>query len=164
MHSWGWGAAQARCKGSVFFKRKFPFTCLGGLPHCQQLSLPQHVSTTPLHSGASSFVTLRRRKSSGRQRCWAKKSRIASVWRTKFDALEAEELRYAVEDTPMRERLAACCRYHFYASPRSFLASAPTSSHESEFSEYSHDFPMRCKCADCPSQYTRAPQWLEHTQ
>ena len=48
----------------------FSFTCLGGLPHCQQLSLPQHVSTTPLHSGASSFVTLRRRKSSGRQRCW----------------------------------------------------------------------------------------------
>ena len=42
----------------------------GGLPHCQQLSPPQHVSTTPLHSGASSFVTLRRRKSSGRQRCW----------------------------------------------------------------------------------------------
>ena len=30
-------------KGSVFFKRKFSFTCLGGLPHCQQLSLPQHV-------------------------------------------------------------------------------------------------------------------------
>ena len=44
VHSWGWGAAQARCKGSVFFKRKFSFTCLGGLPHCQQLSLPQHVS------------------------------------------------------------------------------------------------------------------------
>ena len=43
VHSWGWGAAQARCKGSVFFKRKFSFTCLGGLPHCQQLSLPQHV-------------------------------------------------------------------------------------------------------------------------
>ena len=50
VHSWGWGAAQARCKGSVFFKRKFSFTCLGGLPHCQQLSLPQHVSDIRLSS------------------------------------------------------------------------------------------------------------------
>ena len=39
-----------------------------------------------------------------------------------------------------------------------------SNSHESEFSEYSHDFPIRCKCADCPSQYPRALQWLGHTQ
>ena len=38
--------------------------------HCQQLSLLQHVSDTALHSGASSFVTLRNRKRSSRHRCW----------------------------------------------------------------------------------------------
>ena len=38
--------------------------------HRQQLILLQHVSATLLHSGASSSVTLRNRKSSSRNRCW----------------------------------------------------------------------------------------------
>ena len=78
---WQWGRPPQQVKEKFLLKNTDPLhrACAapqpqlctsGGLPHCQQLSLPQHVSTTPLHSGASSFVTLRRRKSSGRQRCW----------------------------------------------------------------------------------------------
>ena len=67
---WQWGRPPKQVKENFLLKNTGPLhrACAapqpqlctsGGLPHCQQLGLPQNVSTTPLRYGASSFTTLR---------------------------------------------------------------------------------------------------------